>query len=581
MPAHQPGDRLRLCIGQPKPGPERQRDLGPKLAMIATAPLCDVVEQDGDIEGPPRGDVPEHGRGERMVLLERALLDPGEQADRPQTMLVNSIMVIHVELHLGDDAAEIGNEAAEHARLVHPAKHRLRIARRGQHIEEKRIGLGVTAHRRVDQLRVACRCPHRQRVDFEAIAIGKGEDADEPNRILAEEIVLRQSEPAAVEYEAFEPARPPLERRQAEAPPTARELLVEMGEEHSGQVPHGSRVEEIVAHEALDRRFARPVGVIHAHGDLALIIEGQSLLGAVGDDVEMAAHRPQEALGALELAKLVGGEQPDVDQLRHGLHPIGIFGDPEEGVEVAKPAFSFLDVGLDDIAAVAHPAVPRLALLQFLDDEGARLGAHHLGPEARAHFVEQALVAPEVARLQQGGADRMVAGRGGNQLVDRAAGMADLQAQVPEQIEQSLDHLLGPAGRLPGCDDGEIDVRMERHLAAAVAAHRHQQQPLGRGGVMDRIEPADDIIVGGADDLVGEIGVSGGRLGAGIRLFLETAGNLRPALRQRLLENGGRRGPVPGGETIGQGAAVDDRTLARHGGEAPGHQLSATSRFSS
>ena len=41
-------------------------------------------------------------------------------------MLVDRIMVVHVELHLGDDAAEIRNEAPENARLVHPAKNDLR-----------------------------------------------------------------------------------------------------------------------------------------------------------------------------------------------------------------------------------------------------------------------------------------------------------------------------------------------------------------------------------------------------------------------------------------------------------------------
>ena len=56
-----------------------------------------------------------------------------------------------------------------------------------------------------------------------------------------------------------------------------------------------------MAHEALDRRLAGPVGIAHPAGDLALIVEGQPLLGAAGDEVEVAAHRPKEALGALEL----------------------------------------------------------------------------------------------------------------------------------------------------------------------------------------------------------------------------------------------------------------------------------------
>ena len=65
-----------------------------------------------------------------MVVLQLAALDRREQADRADRMLVDRIMVVHVELHLRDDAAEVGNEAAEHAGLVHPAQHQLGIGGR-------------------------------------------------------------------------------------------------------------------------------------------------------------------------------------------------------------------------------------------------------------------------------------------------------------------------------------------------------------------------------------------------------------------------------------------------------------------
>src|SRR3546814_15774868 len=61
-------------------------------------------------------------------------------------LLVDRIMMIHVELHLRDDAAEIGNEAAEHPRLVHPAQHRFGIARGRQNVEEQLIRARVAAH---------------------------------------------------------------------------------------------------------------------------------------------------------------------------------------------------------------------------------------------------------------------------------------------------------------------------------------------------------------------------------------------------------------------------------------------------
>ena len=300
----------------------------------------------------------------------------------------------------------------------------------------------------VDQLGVAGGGAHRQRMDFEAVEVGEREELEQPHRVLAEEILARQGEAAAIEDEAFEPAGPAADRGQAEAAALPGELLVEMGEEHPGQVADRLRVQEIVAHEALDRRFAGPVGVAHPGRDLALIVEGQALLGAAGDEVEVAAHRPQEALGALELAQLGRGEQADLDQVGDLGHPIGIFADPEEGVEVAQAALALLDVGLDDVAAVAHPAVAGVALLELLGDEALRLAGHHLLPEARLDLVEQRLVAPQPARLEQSGADRMV-GRGeSDQLVDRAGRGAELQAEIPEQIEDGLDRLPRPAARL-------------------------------------------------------------------------------------------------------------------------------------
>ena len=107
-------------------------------------------------------------------------------------------------------------------------------------------------------------------------------------------------------------------------------------------------------HEALDRGFPGPVGVVHDLGDLALIVEGQPLLGAAGEQVQVAAHRPEEVLGAVELAELGGGQQAGLDEVGRPLDAVDIFADPEERVEIAQAALALLDVGLDDVAAVAH-----------------------------------------------------------------------------------------------------------------------------------------------------------------------------------------------------------------------------------
>src|SRR3546814_9129206 len=75
-----------------------------------------------------------------MIIIEAAFFDLRQQAHGPDGMLVHSVMVVHVELHLGDHAAEIGNESTENRSFVHPAKHSFGIAGRRQHLHEESIG---------------------------------------------------------------------------------------------------------------------------------------------------------------------------------------------------------------------------------------------------------------------------------------------------------------------------------------------------------------------------------------------------------------------------------------------------------
>ena len=75
--------------------------------------------------------------GERGVLA-GAALDLAQDADAAQQVLVHRVVVVHVELHHRDDLAEGRHEAAEHAGLVHPPQHGLRVVLRGEDVEEQR-----------------------------------------------------------------------------------------------------------------------------------------------------------------------------------------------------------------------------------------------------------------------------------------------------------------------------------------------------------------------------------------------------------------------------------------------------------
>ena len=123
---------------------------------------------------------------------------------------------------------------------------------------------------------------------------------------LARKLVVGDRQPPAVEREAVQLGRPPHEGRQGEAPALAAHLLVQLGEEQAGQIADRLRLQEIELHEPLDRRLAGPLGIAQRPRDRRLMVEAQPLLGPAGGQMQMAAHRPEEALGPLEPAIFLG-----------------------------------------------------------------------------------------------------------------------------------------------------------------------------------------------------------------------------------------------------------------------------------
>jgi hypothetical protein len=362
--------------------------------MVAAAALGDVVQKHRDIEHAARGDLPEDRGRDRVILLELAPLDRRDEADRADRMLVHRIMVIHVELHLCDDAAEVWNEAAEHACLVHPAQHDLRPVDGRQDFHEQSVRARVFADLRVDEDRVPRGGAHRGRVDLELLAGGEGEQLEQAHGIGAKEIVLGDRDSPAVEDEAAEPLGPPPDRGKREAEALLPQLLVELGEEEAGQVADRLRVEEIELHEALDGRFPGPVGVIHDLGDPRLVLEAEPLLGPAREQVQVAPHRPEEALGPIEPAEFLGSEEPGLDEVQGLFDAMDVLADPVERVEVAKAALAILDVGLDHVAAVAHLHMPLVAFDELGGNELGGGSCDDLLAELAHGAVEQFLVAP-------------------------------------------------------------------------------------------------------------------------------------------------------------------------------------------
>jgi hypothetical protein len=152
----------------------------------------------------------------------------------------------------------------------------------------------------------------------------------------------------------------------------------------------------------------------------------------------------------VEAMDLPAGEDAALDQHGNVVDLIEILGDPVHCLEVAQAAFAVLDVGLKDIAAVPKALVPAGALGQLgLDelDAGARLQALL---EALFQIDEKRLVTPQEPRLQKRRADRDIVFGQAQAFVDRTGRVADLEAEVPQRVEDRLDDLLAVRRHLVG-----------------------------------------------------------------------------------------------------------------------------------
>ena len=221
----------------------------------------------------------------------------------------------------------------------------------------------------------------------------------------------------------------------------------------------------------------------------------------------MAAHRPEEIGRAAEAAIFGHGQQACIDQLCRRAYLMDILADPVERVQVAQPPLAVLDIGFDDIAAVAHALVALVALFQLLRHKIARGAGDDILPETHRGLAIDVLIAPDIAAFEQRSADGKVTARLADHLVDRAAGMPDLEAEIPHHVQHRLDRLLGPAVLAHRREEGDVHIAVRRHLAPAIATHRRDAEMLACAVIGDRVLEAHDIIVDQPHDLVDQKGL--------------------------------------------------------------------------
>jgi hypothetical protein len=252
---------------------------------------------------------------------------------------------------------------------------------------------------------------------------------------------------------------------------------------------------------------------------------------------------------------------------------VEVLGDPEEGVEIAQAALALLDVGLEGVAGIAHAAVALVAFGELGLGEGEAGAGDDLLGVAPPQLLIERLLAADVAGLQQVGADGEVGLGLAQALVDRAGGVADLQAEIPEVIEDVFDHLLAVGGELVGQQEQDIDIRLGRQLAPAIAADGDDRQPLGRRRISQWVRMSRGKIMQCAQQLIDEEAELPGRQAA-VAVGVEAAADVRAAGSQGGLQLGQHGGALLGRrprslgdrrEAPGERAPVDDGTLVADG----------------
>ena len=101
------------------------------------------------------------------------------------------------------------------------------------------------------------------------------------------------------------------------------------------------------------------------------------------------------------------------------------------------------------------------------------------GAEACVEVGEQRRIAGYVAGVEQCSADRGIPGAFDQAVLDRARGVADLNPEVPQEVQHVLHHPQRLWRRFGGGQEQQVDVAERREHAAPVAAGAGHRQLLG------------------------------------------------------------------------------------------------------
>lgn len=228
----------------------------------------------------------------------------------------------------------------------------------------------------------------------------------------------------------------------------------------------------VVAHEGLGAAEDGALGVAELGGDDALEAEGELIAGAAGLVVEFVTDVVEEVVGVFDFAVGGGGEEACFDEFAEVGATAFDVGDPEEVMVVAEAAAALLDVGFleEDGAGVFLVAVAEVLAAEF--EERFLVFLEAVAEEACGEGLEEFGVAGDVACVHEGGFVFLISLGLFDAFGDGAAGLADFEADVPEEVEDFLDEGGEVFGEFVGGareEEEEVDIGAWVEGVAAVA----------------------------------------------------------------------------------------------------------------
>ena len=319
-----------------------------------------------------------------------------------------------------------------------------------------------------------------------------------------------------------------------------RRLIVAVAQDHFFEVLHDQVIQfghrhhgaVVLLHQALDGQLAVVVAETQQSGDFLLVVKQQAVFAAPGQHVQGITHLPEKILGGSQQAEFTFYQETLRRQRMQVERAELAAGDPENGLDVAQAAGGALDVGFEVVFGVVVLGVARVLLVAFGQKE-VLARPHLLRAGDLQHALAQVLGAGNGAAFHQVGDDGQVGTGFVGALGDRAYALADFQADVPQQHEETFDRVAKQLLILVFQQDQQVDIRVRVQFAAAIAADSHQAD--------GRLVAPGEAIPGFAQDLVDAPGTVFDQA-ANVAITHETCVEHVIDLPQGFLEGGNRAG---------------------------------------